>query len=79
MQLRRDGDSTLGFFSMAEPRALLDVATCPLLSPALAAWLADFRADLPPVARAGVRLRVTTTGERGVWLDVAHVAALRQR
>lgn len=62
----------LGLYALEGPRAVVDMAACPMMSPALEAWLQDFRADLPPVQQASVRLRVGPTGRRGLWLDAAN-------
>lgn len=56
-----------------QTRELIDLEGCPQLSRELELWLQDFRRDLPPIKRrAGVRLRVSPTGLRGVWLDAAN-------
>ncbi len=75
LQLIRSGDAppTLGL-SQLTTRELVDVAVCPLASPALQAWLDAFRADLPPcLTNTSIRLRVAPDGTRGVWLDGANV------
>lgn len=54
-------------------RELLDLPGCAQLSPALEAWLQDFRRDRPTIrARGSVRLRVAPDGRRGLWLDFAN-------
>jgi len=73
LQLRRDADRTvIGLGAVGDGKTIVDMARCPLATPALASWLADLRADPPPVARASIRLRVGVDGRRGLWLDVAH-------
>ena len=70
LSLRRvDGATILGMFA-ADGSGLVDVETCPLLTAPLDDWLADFRADLPDIERAGIRLRVGPDGQRQVWLDL---------
>lgn len=58
-----------------ERREIVDLPDCAQLSPALQAWLAEFRDRLPPVARASIRLRVGPDGVKGAWLDLANVDA----
>jgi len=82
LALRIDGDAIVcGLWDLGH-EALVDVPRCPQMSPALAAWYEELRADLPPIAgvdaapaRASLRLRVAPNGTRGVWLDLANVAA----
>jgi 23S rRNA (uracil1939-C5)-methyltransferase len=71
VQFRRDGRALRLGFSVEDD--VLDVERCPQASPALEAWIADFRALAPPVARGGARLRVAPDGRRGVWLDLANL------
>lgn len=66
-------DGRLGLYAMDGSRDIVDMAACPMLDPALEAWLCALRADLPPVAKAGIRLRVNADGERGMWLDLANI------
>tara|TARA_Y100001958_G_scaffold158808_1_gene157869 strand:- start:4479 stop:5675 length:1197 start_codon:yes stop_codon:yes gene_type:complete len=54
------------------PRELVDLKECPMMSEELETWFKEFREDLPPVAMGSVRLRISPTGERGVWLDLSH-------
>lgn len=53
-------------------RDVTDIDECGQLSPALAAWLTDFRRHKLPVGRGSVRLRVGPNGARGAWLDFAN-------
>lgn len=53
-------------------RTVIDMASCEVALPALNTWLAALRADLPPVPRASVRLRVGPEGTRGLWIDTSH-------
>lgn len=74
------GRQRLGLYSKTETkigngqtREIIDLEGCPQLSKELELWLQDFRRDLPPIKRrAGVRLRVSPSGLRGVWLDAAN-------
>ncbi|MCB9761729.1 MAG: class I SAM-dependent RNA methyltransferase [Alphaproteobacteria bacterium] len=73
LALRRGPEGVaLGLWDLARTE-VLDLPRCPQASEALGAWLAAFRADLPPVERATVRLRVAPDGRRGLWLDLANV------
>lgn len=69
---RRTGAYRLGLFGR-DRHDILDLDTCPQLSPALDAFLREFRAIQLPVKRGSVRLRVSPGGERGVWLDLANL------
>ncbi len=58
---------------LARWRKTLDLAGCPQLTPELEAWLQAFRRDLPPLTKkAGIRLRVSPEGRRGIWIDTAN-------
>ena len=65
-----DGAPVIGLRALNDSDTLIDMAACPMMSPALEAWLQDFRQNLPALARGGARLRVSPTGDRGVWLDL---------
>ncbi|MDX9730829.1 MAG: hypothetical protein RBT63_03570 [Bdellovibrionales bacterium] len=57
----------------SKPREIVDIAHCPILSDQLNDWLEEFRKDLPPIReRRSIRLRVSPTGLRGVWLDLSN-------
>lgn len=73
LSLRRDeAGLTIGLRSL-DGAELVDLPTCPVQSPALAASYALLRADPPPIlTRAGLRLRVGPQGQRGLWLDAAN-------
>ncbi|HRK06508.1 MAG TPA: hypothetical protein PLZ57_01960 [Pseudobdellovibrionaceae bacterium] len=68
------GITRLGLYGKAlGSRELVDLTGCPQLSPQLENWLREFRRDLPPLnGRGSLRLRVSPTGLRGVWLDFAN-------
>jgi 23S rRNA (uracil1939-C5)-methyltransferase len=75
----RAGSPRLGLFDRFKT-GVVDLEGCPQLSPALEAWLSDFRrlrllsASTPvSIQRGSVRLRVSPQGMRGVWLDFANV------
>lgn len=65
------GKMRLGLYGL-NSREVVDLETCPMMSEALEQWLRQFRAIAPPIKRGSVRLRVSPTGERGVWLDFAN-------
>jgi 23S rRNA (uracil1939-C5)-methyltransferase len=66
------GRQKLGLYSKIN-REIIDLEGCPQLSEHLEAWLQDFRRDLPPIKRrAAIRLRVSPSGLRGVWIDAAN-------
>lgn len=74
------GKSTLGLWSLRSSgrdlklneRELVDIETCAMMTPALEAWFKEFRSRLPDVELGSVRLRVSPSGERGVWLDFSN-------
>jgi len=68
LQFRR---GVLGLFDLSG-QELIDVGHCPALSPGLADWVDALRKDAPPIERLSLRLRVSPSGERGVWIDAAN-------
>ena len=69
---RRSGGYRLGLFDRFRT-GIVDLQGCPQLSPALEAWLQEFRRYEFPITRGSVRLRVAPNGTRGVWLDFANI------
>lgn len=69
---RRSGVPRLGLFDRNH-QEIVDIEECPQMSPALQSWLNDFRKIKLPVMRGSIRLRVSPSGLRGVWLDLANV------
>ena len=51
---------------------ILDLPNCLQLSPALEAWLQEFREVVLPIQRGSFRLRVNARGEKGLWLDLSN-------
>lgn len=70
LDLRWDGER-LGLIDVEPARGVVDMARCPLVVPALGAWLEEVRRQPLPIARASLRLRVGGD-RRGVWIDCAH-------
>ncbi len=68
----RSGEYRLGLFNQ-DYSEIVDLTNCPQLSKALQEWLHDFRHLKPEIMRGSVRLRVSPSGQRGVWLDLANV------
>lgn len=66
-------EDKLGLYELVGQRPLLDLENCPMLSPKLSQWFEIFRSKKPPIRRGSVRLRVSPSGQRGVWLDFANV------
>ena len=73
LQLSRDGGAVALGLKARGGGAVVDQPDCPLLSAPLQGWVHDLRADLPPLDRASLRLRVGPDGRRGVWLDAANL------
>lgn len=69
---RRSGTQKVGLFDRFRT-GLVDLQGCPQLSPALEAWLQEFRLIQFPIQRGSVRLRVAPDGTKGAWLDFANV------
>lgn len=67
----RAGPTRLGFWDI-DHHDILDVEACPLQAPGLAAAWAALRADPPPLAKAGLRLRCAPDGAWGLWIDAAN-------
>lgn len=67
-------DGRLGLFGVEGSSTIIDIASCPMMTDELERFLKDFRKKAPPgVKKGSVRLRVSPSGERGVWLDFANV------
>ena len=67
-------DGQLGLFSLAHDGSLVAIDSCPMMTPALEDFFQIYRERVPPFVRRGsVRLRISPSGERGVWLDFANV------
>lgn len=70
---KREGHMHLGLYELnAESRRVVDIEQCPMMTEPLERFLKEFRQRAPDVQRGSVRLRVSPTGERGVWLDFAN-------
>lgn len=73
---RLDFQARDGAFGLFEKngRRLVEIHSCPQLSPPLARWYAEFRSlPAPLLRRASFRLRVSPRGDRGLWLDLANL------
>lgn len=66
---KNDTDSRFGLFDM-DRTEVLDLKSCPQMSENLEELFLDFRKDLPDVKIASIRLRVSPSEIRGVWLDL---------
>ncbi len=67
LQLESDG-MCLGLYDL-DHRRIVDMERCPMMSPALEAWLVLFRAHIPNLKLGSVRLRIAPDGRRGIWCD----------
>jgi 23S rRNA (uracil1939-C5)-methyltransferase len=65
------GEMRLGLYGL-ESREVVDLHACPMMSEPLEKWFQEFRAKAPSVRKGSVRLRVSPSGEKGVWLDFAN-------
>ena len=66
----------VGLFSK-HSREIVDLEGCPQMSSMLESWYQQFRSIKIPVERGSVRLRVSPSGARGVWLDLANLDVKR--
>lgn len=72
---KRDSRMHLGLYELnPDPavRRVVDIEQCPMMTEPLENFLKEFRKRAPDIQRGSVRLRVSPTGERGVWLDFAN-------
>ncbi len=72
----RSGATLFGLFSTSQ-QDVLDLEVCVQLSPALTKFFSEIRNFLPDVNRGTIRLRVSPSGARGVWLDFANLDVKR--
>jgi 23S rRNA (uracil1939-C5)-methyltransferase len=71
-----NGLNRLGLMDKSR-KSVLDLVSCSQMSPALAEWHKEFRLHPIPVTKGSVRLRVSPSGLRGVWLDLANIDVKR--
>jgi 23S rRNA (uracil1939-C5)-methyltransferase len=69
----QSGKKVLGLFDK-ERSEIVDLESCPQMSDDLFDWYQEFRKDLPPVELASIRLRVSPTQKKGVWLDLPNIS-----
>lgn len=68
-----NGELSLGLHDL-EHKEIVDIESCPQMTQDLQWWLETFRTNPPPILSKGsVRLRVSPDGQKGAWLDLAHV------
>jgi 23S rRNA (uracil1939-C5)-methyltransferase len=75
-------NSQLGYLSNnSELRSVFQLKECELLTEPLMDWVLDFQKTMPQVRKGSVRLRVSPSGLRGIWLDFSNldVAELLKR
>lgn len=65
-------EGRLGLYRLGETRQILDIDACPMMTEPLEAFFQQYRSKPPPIRKGSVRLRVSPSGERGVWLDFAN-------
>lgn len=53
-------------------RELVDINECPMMSQPLEDWFKEFRTRLPNIGKGSVRLRVSSEGHKGAWLDFSN-------
>ncbi len=62
----------LGLYDL-DRNEILDIQQCPQMSDSLHAWFLDFRKILPKIELGSLRLRVSPSGQRGIWLDFPNI------
>ncbi len=68
----QDGNSRLGLYGLNR-QGIVDMLECPMATPELEAWLKDLKKEKLPQARKGsLRLRISPTGQRGLWIDFSN-------
>lgn len=67
---------SMGLFAM-EDRSVVDMNDCPQFSPSLGELLGRVRTVNLEVERGSIRLRVSPSGDFGVWLDFANIDVKR--
>jgi 23S rRNA (uracil1939-C5)-methyltransferase len=65
-------NSKIGLYKK-NSREIIDIPECLQLSPALQIFLNDFRKIKIPIDKGSIRLRVSPSGDRGLWLDFANL------
>ncbi|MBO9667025.1 MAG: class I SAM-dependent RNA methyltransferase [Bdellovibrio sp.] len=65
-------DGRLGLYGKHN-KEIVDLDVCAQMSPELQSWLTEFRKIKWPISKGSIRLRVSPSGQRGVWLDFANV------
>lgn len=66
-----NGEMRLGLYAL-NSRETVALSECPQMSVALESWFHEFKKLPPPIKKGSVRLRVSPSGQRGVWLDFAN-------
>ena len=70
---KREGENgRLGLYSLERGR-VEPIEQCPQMSPELHAWFEEVRGNPPPIQAGSLRLRVSPSGRRGIWLDFANL------
>ena len=69
-------EGRLGLSGLTE-RTIVDLPACPMMSETLEKFFLRFREIRPPIRKGSVRLRVSSRGEKGVWLDFANADVKR--
>ncbi len=65
-------DGRIGLYAK-QIEMIVDLPSCPLLTPALQNYYEEFRRIPWPIHKGSFRLRVGPSGEKGAWLDFSHV------
>lgn len=73
MTLHRVGETMrFGLYDL-ERKEIVDLKSCPQMTQAMKPWFDQFRANLPNLELGAARLRVSPSGEKGLWLHFPNV------
>jgi len=64
-------DGRLGLYK-SSAREIMDLESCVMMSRPLEDFFKEYRSRRPPIKKGSVRLRISPTGAKGVWLDFAN-------
>lgn len=67
-----NAETSVGLYDISRS-SIVNIESCPQMSPELENWYRDFRKTIPPIEIGSFRLRISPEGQRGVWLDLPNL------